>query len=150
MLVSVVQHQVHSVEGAGADAEDGEAAATCAGTEKNEEWVRQASWSGTARGRRQVLEDGQEDAPEVARAEQAGVAGKTHAMREKAATESCEKRQMLWKSMTDRSWTELVQQWDVPAVDSLQLQKSIGSLMRDRPSAGGLALQAVDMVGEAE
>ena len=33
--------------------------------------------------------------------------------------------------MAGRSWTELVQQWDVPQVEALQLQKSIASLMRE-------------------
>ena len=48
----------------------------------------------TARGRRQALEDGQEDAPEEARVEQAGVPGETRALKEKAAAESYEKRHM--------------------------------------------------------
>ena len=43
---------------------------------------------------------------------------------EKAAIdESYEKRKMLWKGMAGRSWTELVQQWGVSVVESLQLQK---------------------------
>ena len=50
--------------------------------EKDEEWVRQAGRGGTTGVRRQVLEDGEEDAPEEARVEQVGVAGKTHALRE--------------------------------------------------------------------
>ena len=53
-----VQHQVHAMEEAGAGAEEGEAAAAGAGTEKDEEWVQQAGWGGTPRGRRQVLVDG--------------------------------------------------------------------------------------------
>ena len=102
----MVQHQVHNVEGAGADLEEEEAGAPDADTEKDEEWEQQAGWgTGTVgqsgqsdgRGRRQVLEDGQEDAPEVARVEQAGVSGKAQALREKAAAEPYEKRQMLWK-----------------------------------------------------
>ena len=40
---------------------------------------------------------------------------------EKAAAESYEKRQMLWKGMAGRSWSELVQQWGVPQVEALQL-----------------------------
>ena len=32
------------------------------------------------------------------------------AQKDKAASESYEKRQMLWKGMAGRSWTELVQQ----------------------------------------
>ena len=78
-----------------------------------------------------MLEDGQEDAPEEVRAEQAGELGKAQAQEGKAAAESYEKRQMLWKGMAGRSWTELVQQWDVPQVEALQLQKSIASLMRE-------------------
>ena len=57
--------------------------------------------------------------------------GKAQAQKEKAAAESYEKRQMLWKGMAGKSWTELVQQWDVPQVEALQLQKSIASLMRE-------------------
>ena len=50
-----------------------------------------------------------------------------------------EKRQMLWKGMAGRSWTELVQQWGVPKVEALQLQKSIASLMREMgPKLGDL------------
>ena len=64
----VVQHQVHAVEGAGAEAEEGEAAAAGAGMEEGEEWVQQAGWSGAAKGRRQRLERGQEDVMEEARA----------------------------------------------------------------------------------
>jgi hypothetical protein len=46
---------------------------------------------------------------------------------------------MLWKGMAGRSWTELVQQWGVPQVETLQLQKSIASLMREMgPKLGGL------------
>ena len=70
--------------------------------------MQQGGWGRAARGRRQELEDGQEDAPEVAREEQAGESGKANASKEKAATESYEKRQMLWKGMAGRSWTELV------------------------------------------
>ena len=35
--------------------------------------------------------------------EQAGVSGKAQAQRERAATESYEKRQMMWKGMAGRS-----------------------------------------------
>jgi hypothetical protein len=47
-----------------------------------------------------------------AEAEQAEVPRETQtqAQEEKAAAESYEKRQMLWKGMAGRSWTELVQQ----------------------------------------
>ena len=58
---------------------------------------------------------------------------------ERAAAESYEKRQMLWKGMAGRGWTELVQQWGVPQVEALQLQKSIASLMKEVwPKLGGL------------
>ena len=78
-----------------------------------------------------MLEDSQEDEPGgEAREEQAGVSGKAQAQKERAAAESYEKRQMLWKGMAGRSWSELVQQWGVPQVEALQLQKSIASLMR--------------------
>ena len=66
-----------------------------------------------------VLEDDQEDAPEEARAEQAGESGEARAQKDKAAAESYEKRQMLWKGMAGRSWTELVQQ-----LDKVELYKS--------------------------
>ena len=87
---------------------------------------------------RQVLE---EDAPDVrVEAEQPGVPKKAQvqARGERAAAESYEKRQMLWKGMTGRGWTELVQQWGVPQVEALKLQKSIASLMREVvPKLGG-------------
>ena len=57
--------------------------------------------------------------------------GKTHALGEKAAAETYEGRQMLRKGMAGRSWTELLQQWGVPVVESLRLQSSIASLMRE-------------------
>jgi hypothetical protein len=38
---------------------------------------------------------------------------------------------MLWEGMAGRGWTELVQQWGVPQMEALQLQKSIASLMRE-------------------
>ena len=57
-----------------------------------------------ARGRKQVLEDDQEDAPDdEVRAEQAGVPGKAQSQKEKAAAESYKKRQMLWKGMAGRN-----------------------------------------------
>ena len=69
-----------------------------------------------------MLGDDQEEAPAGAREgapgeaqeEQVGGLGGTRVQREKAATEAYEKRQMLWKGMVGRSWTELVQQWGVP------------------------------------
>ena len=60
------------------------------------------------------------------------MAGTTQTLKEKAsADESYEERQMLWKGMAGRGWTELVQQCGVPVVESLQLQKSIAALMRE-------------------
>ena len=59
------------------------------------------------------------------------MAEKAQAQKDKAAAEPYEKRQMLWKGMAGRSWTELVQEWGVPVVGSLQLQKSIAALMRE-------------------
>ena len=98
-----------------------------------------------------MLEDGQEGAPVEVRTEQAGESGKAQAQRDKAAAESYEKRQMLWKGMAGRSWTELVQQWDVPQVEALQLQKSIASLMRELgPRLGGLHWgESTGLVGES-
>ena len=118
--VGVVRHQVHIQEGAGA--EMGETEADAPGlVEQEEEWEQQAGWNKAAYGKRQVLKD----APDVGvEAEQAGVPGKAQAQAqgEKAAAESYEKRQMLWKGMAGRSWSELVQQWSVPQVEALQLQ----------------------------
>ena len=74
-----VQHQVHTMEEAGAGAEEGEAAAARAGAHRegiDGKWVQQAGWGGAARGRRQVLVDGQEDVSEKARVMQASAAGK--------------------------------------------------------------------------
>ena len=39
-----------------------------------------------------------------------------------------EEGQMLWKGMTGRSWSKLVQQRGVPVVESLQLQKVIATM----------------------
>ena len=95
--------------------------------------MQQAGWSGAAIGRRQRLEGGQEDVIEEARARQAGVAGKTQTLKEEApADEPYEKRQMLWEGMAGRSWAELVQQWGVPVVEPLQLQKLIAALIMMR------------------
>ena len=86
-----------------------------------------------------MLGDDQEDASEEARKEQAGMLGEARAQREKAAAETYEKRQMLWKGMAGRSRTGLVQEWGVPQVEALQLQKSIAALMREMgPRLGDL------------
>jgi hypothetical protein len=137
--VGVVQHRVHSVEGAGAEAGEEETVATALMEQEEEEWEQQAGWSKAARGKKQVLEEGQENAlVGELWVEQAGVSGKAQAQKEKAAAESYEKRQMLWKGMAGRSWSEMVEQWGVPQVEALQLQKSIASLMREvGPKLGG-------------
>ena len=94
--VGVVQHRVHDVEGAGAEAGEEEVEVPGSGMAQGEEWEQQAGWSRAAKGRRRVLEDSQEDEPGGgAREEQAGVSGKAQAQRERAAAESYEKRQML-------------------------------------------------------
>ena len=59
----------------------------------------------------EVLEDSQEGAPAEVWAEQAGEPEEARAQKKKVASESYEKRQMLWYGMTGRSWSELVQQW---------------------------------------
>ena len=105
---------------------------------------------GGGRGWRVVLK---EDVMEEARARQAGVAGETQTLKEEAsANESYEKRQMLWKGMAGRGWTELVQQWSVPVVESLWTAAEVdrGPGEGDRPSAGWLALGGVDWAGEGE
>jgi hypothetical protein len=95
-----------------------------------------------ARWREQVLEDDQEDAFEEASREQAGMLGEARAQKVKTAAESYEKRQMLWKGMVGKSWTGLVQEWGVPQVEALQLQKSIAALMREMgPRLGDLHLK---------
>ena len=95
----MVQHQVHAIwRKLGLGQRRGELQLPCSvGTEKGEEWVQQAGWGGAARGRRQMLVDGQEDVSEEA-----------------AADESYGERQMLCEGMAGRSWVELVQQCGVP------------------------------------
>ena len=56
------------------------------------------------------MEDGQEDEPEDVRVEQSGESREAQALKDRAAAESYEKRQMMWKGMAGRSWAELVQQ----------------------------------------
>ena len=77
--VDVVQHQVHNVEGAGAEMGEEGAEAPGSDMEQEEEWEQQAGWGRAAKGGNQVLEDGQEDAPEEVRAEQADESGKAQA-----------------------------------------------------------------------
>jgi hypothetical protein len=44
----------------------------------------------------------------------------------------------LWKGMAGRSWTGQVQEWGVPQVEALQLQKSIAAPMGEMgPRLGG-------------
>ena len=51
--------------------------------------------------------------------------------------------------MAGRNWNELVQQWGVPVVESLQLQKSIASLMREiAPGLGDLHWKESTGLGE--
>jgi hypothetical protein len=57
--VGVVQHQVHNVEGAGAEVGAAEAVAPGL-VEQEEEWEQQTDWSRATRGKRQVLRNGQE------------------------------------------------------------------------------------------
>ena len=113
-----VQHRVHPTKEAGTEAGEGGAAAASTGMEGDEEWVQQASWGGARvrqpgggakcwwMGRRRCqlwLQAGL--AP-------ARAARKVQTLGEKAAAdESYEERQMLWKGMTGRSWSKLVQQW---------------------------------------
>jgi hypothetical protein len=58
-----------------------------------------------------VLGDDLEEAPEGAQEAHIGGLEGTRVQRERAAAVVYEKRQMLWKGMAGRSWTELVQQW---------------------------------------
>ena len=109
--VGAVQHQVHTMEGPEAEMEGEEAEAPGSDMEQEEECKQQAGWGKAARRRKQVLEDDQEDASEEASREQAGMLGEARAQKDKIAAESYEKRQMLWKGMTGRSWTGLVQEW---------------------------------------
>ena len=102
--------------------------------------MQQAGWGRAARGRRQVLEDGQVGASEVARVGQAGV---LVASREKAATEAYEKRRRgrccgrVWQAGAGPSWCSsgVCHWWSL----SMQLQKSIAPLMGEiGPRLGGL------------
>ena len=104
--VGEVQHQVHNVEGAGAELGGEEVEPPSSDTEE-EEWEQQTGWGRAARGRKQVLDEGREVAPEEAGVEQAGEPGRAKAQEDKAAAESYGKRHMLWKGMAGRSWTEL-------------------------------------------
>ena len=65
---------------------------------------------------------------------------RARALQDKPATDECfEKKQMMWKGMSGRSWSALVQQWGMPEVESLQLQKSIAAAI------GRAALKGVHM-----
>ena len=67
-------------------------------------------------------------------------ARKARTLQEKSGVDECsEKEQMLWKGMSGRSWSALVQQTEceVPEVESLQLQTSIAAVMREVESQLG-------------
>ena len=147
---------MHEAEGAGAGGE-GEGAGAPGHTVPEEEWEQQANWGKAGRRGRQVLGDdlwetqvgAQGGSPGEAQREQAGGLSGTRVQREKAAAVVYEKRQMLWKGMTGRSWTELVQQWGVPQVEALRLQKSIAALMREMgPKLGALHWKESTGLGE--
>ena len=94
-------------------------------------------------------EGAQEGAPGGAQEARIGGLDGTRAQRERAAAVVYEKRQMLWKGMAGRSWTKLVQQWGVPQVEALQLQKSIAALTREMgPKLGSLHRKASTGLGQ--
>ena len=88
VLVWCTEHQVHNVEGAGAEIGEEEAEAPSSDMEQEEEWEQQAGWGRSARGRKQVLDEGKEVAPEEARVEQADESGRAQTQKDKAAAES--------------------------------------------------------------
>ena len=62
----------------------------------------------------------------------------TGALKEEEA-ECFEKRQMLWKGMTGKGWTEMLQQWGISKLCAAELQKSVARVMRDAgPALGDL------------
>ena len=83
---------MHNVELAGAEIEGEGAGALDPDMELEEGWEQQAGWGRATREREQVLEDDQEDAPGQVRVEQASKSGEARAQKDKAATESYEKR----------------------------------------------------------
>ena len=62
--VGVVQHQVHKVEGAEAGSRGEDAEPPGSDMEQEQEWEQRAGWGRAARGRKQVLDEGQAIAPE--------------------------------------------------------------------------------------
>ena len=53
-------------------------------------------------------------------------------LQERPGVDECfGERQVPWKCMAGRSWSALSQQWGVPEVESLQLQKSIAAMVRE-------------------
>ena len=80
------------------------------------------------------------------------LAGKTRALSEKAAAGSYEKRQILWKDMAGRSWTQLVQQHLGWASGGFSPAAEADCILdeEDRPSTWGPALEGVDWAGEGE
>ena len=46
---------------------------------------------------------------------------------------------MLWKGMTGRGWTEMLQQWGIAKLQAVELQRSVAVVMRDAgPALGDL------------
>ena len=129
----VHQGQVHNVEAAGGSmqGEGVEAEESGAEGEGSEEecWVDQSRWRRADNGSkgRQLLSEEQEEQEAVLEGaieqRMKQPIGKPRRLQEKTgAEESYEKRQMLWKGMSGKCWSTLVQQWGVPEVESLQLQ----------------------------
>ena len=58
----------------------------------------------------------------------------------KSEQDECyEKRQMLWKGMTGKRWTEMLQQWGIAELQAVGLQKAVAAVMRDAgPALGDL------------
>ena len=88
--------------------------------EQEEEWEQQAGWSKAARGKKQVLEDGQEDAPEEARAEQAGMpeggTGTEGRRLQRSPTRRGRCCGRAWLGGAGQGWCR---QWGVPQVEAL-------------------------------
>ena len=135
--------KVHTVEVAGGTPQRVGAEAEGAGVEEESEgdevegqWVDQSGWGNSnrrGRWRRCLLEE-QEEEPMVeggAEEEVKQTVKKLRTLQEKTASdESFEKRQMLWKGMSGKGWSAMVQQWGAPEVEPLQLQKSIAVALR--------------------
>ena len=62
---------------------------------------------------------------------------------------SYEKRQMVWKGVSGSCWPNLVQQWGVEKVETLQLQKSVAAVMREvGPKLGDLRWREATGMGQ--